>query len=119
VNEKKWLDDTIIYRGGYDVPKKKETEDCQLQFNKKTQALELSFKIASKGGGETHILVRMHEGDFPAILNEIGEAAIFRRDQMSEMNIELSSLRKNESSRRIKTKLKKLKLSNLKKSRNK
>jgi hypothetical protein len=43
------------------------------------QTLEFGFCLASKGGGTTDVLLRIGEGDLPAILEAIAEVLKLKR----------------------------------------
>jgi hypothetical protein len=68
------LEHTNILRSGITAPRyNTETANCWLSVNDGPPALEFSFCLASKGGGTTDVLLRVGEGDFPAILEAIAE----------------------------------------------
>lgn len=102
MKNKKYLKNATIYRGGYGVRKRKETESCSLQFNTNTRSLDINFNIASKGGGNTYILLRIRDNDFPLIFEEIGKASLAYSQKIEEMRNEISKLKKQLSGSKLK-----------------
>ena len=76
------LKHSVIFRGGSTASRLfEETNDCFFCVNENDKSLELRFDIASKGGGETSILVQVGSKDFPVIFTELakilpGEAGV-------------------------------------------
>lgn len=68
------LDDATVYRGGVTAKTLDyETKDCSFEYNRYRKTVEFRFRIASKGGGDTSILLRIGEKDIPKILQPIAE----------------------------------------------
>ena len=66
------LENTKIYRGGVTAPYiTLETKRCSFHANTKNNALDLRFKLASKGGGTTSVLLQIGLEDLPAILDAV------------------------------------------------
>ena len=83
-----YLENTVIYRGGYDGPKRRESEGCKIRHNKNSNSLDLNFRIASKGGGFTYISLKINEDDFSTILSKIGEGIEYRSGQFKQIEKE-------------------------------
>jgi len=96
------LENTVVYRGGHYVRKKRETKHCTIKFNKKTNSIDLNFHIASKGGGTTYVLLKINEEDFPTILDKVGEAIALKKNQMNEIKEEKTALIKSQLKQRLK-----------------
>lgn len=63
---------TRVYRGGETAPSLTfETNTCSASIDQKEECLEIRFKMASKGGGTTCVLLEIGKGDFQTILEEI------------------------------------------------
>ena len=61
-----------VFRGGSTAPNLTfESSACQMSASRSEDALEFNFTIASKGGGNTDVLLRIGRGDVAAILEEI------------------------------------------------
>jgi hypothetical protein len=68
------LEHTTILRAGITASRyNHESANCRLSVNDSLQTLEFGFCPASKGGGTTDVLLRIGEGDLPAILEAIAE----------------------------------------------
>ena len=66
------LQHTTIQRGGETARKwTRETSDCGFDLNIAERGLEFRFKIASKGGGFTEVLLTVGLEDLPVVLEAI------------------------------------------------
>ncbi len=66
------LQDSEVLRAGVTASYwKSETRRIRADIDKTGSALELSFKIASKGGGDTAILVKVGESDIRQLLRDL------------------------------------------------
>ena len=66
------LEHTKVYRGGITAPHLTiETSECSFHTNVAQRALDLRFKLASKGGGTTSVLLRISLDDLPQVLEAI------------------------------------------------
>ena len=69
------LKHTEVYRGGMTAQHLTiETSECSFHANASGRAMDLSFKLASKGGGTTSVLLRIGIDDLPQILEAIATA---------------------------------------------
>lgn len=91
------LKNSKIYRGSVTASYLTlETKRCSFNANNRDKALDLRFKIASKGGGTTSVFLQIGKEDFSDILETIAgampeTAAVFSRcaSMANEKNIKL------------------------------
>lgn len=65
-----WTRDTTVWRGGAQRYTEKIRDVFIRAFDRggSQRALQIDFKIASKGGGETHLSARFGPQDFPTLI---------------------------------------------------
>jgi hypothetical protein len=69
------LEHTKIYRGGVTAPRiTMETRECSFNTNISERAFDFRFRLASKGGGTTFVLLQIGLDDLPLILEGIAGA---------------------------------------------
>ncbi len=69
------LNNSKVYRGGVTAPYLNlETRRCTFNVNTRDDALDLRFKLASKGGGTTSVLLQVGKSDLSDVLEAIAQA---------------------------------------------
>jgi hypothetical protein len=65
-----WTRDTVVWRGGAQRYTEQIKDVCVRAFDRggTRRALQVDFKIASKGGGETHLSARFGSKDFQTLI---------------------------------------------------
>ena len=85
-----WTSDTVVCRGGAQRYTERIRDVLIRAFDRggPNRALQVNFKIASKGGGETHLSARFGPKDFQTLIQAMLVAD--RRAALDAMNEELA-----------------------------
>ena len=87
------LEHTEIYRGGVTADSFKfEPRNCTFTTNMVDRALDLTFRLASRGGGTTKVLLQIGLDDFTLILEAIASTITEARRVQSNEKAQTSSL---------------------------
>jgi len=92
----KLLSYTSIFRGGAKASTiYKEDQKCSIKANNDKKSLDLYFKIDSKGGGQTQLMVRISMNDLSKILHramEIDYQGVYHAMEIAKHNIRIETL---------------------------
>ncbi len=92
----KLLSNTSIFRGGGKASKiYKEKQKCSIKANNEEKSLDIWFKIDSKGGGQTQLMVRIGMHDLSKILHramEVDYQRVYYAMEKAKDNIRIDTL---------------------------